>query len=476
MPKRALSNPEDPKEQKRLRDTLQTPGDTASAKDMFCVQARQRADVPITTPGDTAMQRPSQEDVTDYMGMLGADVPNIVKSLKKGDIPLFDESWEFTKLSKEEVESKLNGIDEHCKKLHESGAMIKGIANEGKAESKLDNELRMMKEALADNGGVFDTRGVVGQIWQREKAADVKLAAEYAAIKGRANQQEFRKEWLQLRYKKKVETREYAQSYSTTDFSNGVYRPIKVIYDKEGGDSDAAAATRNLVLMCIALGGKWLSFNKFTRRMEYMHLKRGINDELTKAWTIRKTQVADDSVVDDGGDVGDGGGDDGSKVGRAPSAGPEPSAKAKAKLGSKPKPLDKDKNKANQSRKDLEAKLQQAAKVKAKYLSAVNDAICISDAIAKKLPDWKWASNTENSGDLKSVAADLAAHIESKPFLQDWRMKTNIQLKKEYDAKELMTNITDDCPEVEKKANALQEEVERLKNMRAIKMSGKKRD
>ena len=277
---RASSDPKNTQAQNKCRADLNMPTSKADTAAFLGVlpdtslgfalsRSRSRSPNRIASPPPTQKDpsEPVNDETSPYDHMLEKHIGVVMASLKKYEVDI-PSSWNFDNMDQKSMAAKLAGISSKCVRMMENGVGGQLPAEEAQPieADQLPADLQKVKTCVETEGGNFNMHGPLGAMWSRAKSQP-DVAQAYAEVIGRDKQRAFRAEWLKKKYMAKVTTRTQTQGYEQTDFSNGVYRPIQVIFTKEGGDSDAAEATRNLVLMCTALGGKWISFNKFTRRL-----------------------------------------------------------------------------------------------------------------------------------------------------------------------------------------------------------------
>lgn len=70
----------------------------------------------------------------------------------------------------------------------------------------------------------------------------------------------------------------------------GVYEPIDVIAEREGGSNscEAQKAAALYAAECERRGGKWVKWNAFTRRKEYLYLKSGTKKVERARWSLEE--------------------------------------------------------------------------------------------------------------------------------------------------------------------------------------------
>jgi len=67
-----------------------------------------------------------------------------------------------------------------------------------------------------------------------------------------------------------------------TQYSDSKYEPFDVVVAKEGGNDAALSAARKYCQKCMALKGRWIRYNKWTERVEYLYSKIGITEALKR--------------------------------------------------------------------------------------------------------------------------------------------------------------------------------------------------
>ena len=127
----------------------------------------------------------------------------------------------------------------------------------------------------AAESGVVDPRSALGQRCAADCKKNAKLKDEYDACVGHAGRASFRASWASTQWRLVKEQRIEVAKQSFAEFSKGVYRPISVVWKKEGGDAEAWAATSTLVHKCAELGPPFIRVSSWTNRIEVLHCQRG---------------------------------------------------------------------------------------------------------------------------------------------------------------------------------------------------------
>ena len=194
------------------------------------------------------------------------------------------------------TDQRLNIDTEPAEAIKSVEAMMNGLAL-GDADRALHSESALWTDSEKEywgavKAGGFDLRKTrIGQEWSREVRLNTSLKAQYQARRGYTEQRAFRQQWAKEKAETATKVREQEDIWKTEDFSEGVYRPLKVIYDMEGGDAAAARAASNLAKACIAMGPKFYAFNPLTRRVEFWHPRRGSRETYSRMWSIKTTEI-----------------------------------------------------------------------------------------------------------------------------------------------------------------------------------------
>ena len=150
-------------------------------------------------------------------------------------------------------------------------------------------QCRNAKDALTravENEG-FDMRGPVGQLWARELKSTPELREQYANVgTKREDQARFRIAWANTQLENRSKRKEKSECYSLVDSSIGVCHGLGAIIQAEGGRDDATAVTaaRNYARRCAMMGGKWMRYNRWTERNEFLHVKQQHVTTMQRLW------------------------------------------------------------------------------------------------------------------------------------------------------------------------------------------------
>lgn len=140
---------------------------------------------------------------------------------------------------------------------------------EAKASNAQEKTLQTLKEASHLG---FDMKTPLGQKFARSTEAK---SEEYKALQGQDAKRAFRRSWAAVEHTKALAIFERRTSFRSVDTSTGTYLPPGRIIKEEGGKGDASnieAAWRH-IHKCIKLGGKFVKWNGFTERHEFLYFR-----------------------------------------------------------------------------------------------------------------------------------------------------------------------------------------------------------
>ena len=135
-----------------------------------------------------------------------------------------------------------------------------------------------------------DVRSKWGQRFARSSAADL---SEYKQMTTNAKQA-YRKEWAKVRLQEVQQKKEYVESYQRVDSSTGTYVPFFILWKREGGAKDpgALAASVRHAKKALRMGPPWVTKNRMTDRIEFLHLERSVAETFFKCWSMYEIQTA----------------------------------------------------------------------------------------------------------------------------------------------------------------------------------------
>lgn len=164
-----------------------------------------------------------------------------------------------------------------------------------------DAETEMFWEASSK--GKFDMKSRVGQIWSKEVLQDKKMRDAYGTVgKGYEAQRRFRADWAAKKFIALKTRREKKEISTQASRARGIHMPIKCIWVKEGKDAAAARATSNYILTCLHYHSKgetcngvpYIEYNDFTRRYEFLYIKKNYDNTHEKKWEVTEQEEAPD--------------------------------------------------------------------------------------------------------------------------------------------------------------------------------------
>jgi len=71
----------------------------------------------------------------------------------------------------------------------------------------------------------------------------------------------------------------------------GSYMSLRKVIQEEGDDDDGVAAAKNYVAKCISLGEPFLLYNAWTKRVDYLYVRRGWQETSEEAWILRQASL-----------------------------------------------------------------------------------------------------------------------------------------------------------------------------------------
>ena len=258
---------------------------------------------------------------------------------------------------------------------------------------------------VAKTQGCFDLqKDMVGKWWKEAKASDPELRRDYDDLgKAYAKQRARRQLWVEDELKKLVVSRTQTDEQKESDTMNGDYEPFDIVIDKEGGAARESSikAAYNYCEACInnfkagkfMNGRSWVAWNKMTKRVEFLYLKKGYRQSFDQSWGKTVSTTAD----------GDGNTLAGKKLGS--DAGKPAVDDTKKGNGKKKRPIDPNVNidePAMKKKKLLAEGFKRLHSLKVQMGTGVSTSNDIMKLIAAKDPQWK-SFEGAGSNDLKEA-------------------------------------------------------------------------
>eukprot|EP00973_Karenia_brevis_P003744 517961-Karenia_brevis.AAC.1 len=76
------------------------------------------------------------------------------------------------------------------------------------------------------------------------------------------------------------------ESNKIINSDDGVYEPFSMIWQHEGKDADGYRAAQLYVMKCLMMKGRWLRFNAFTERLEFLYIKSKVSEQFVQDWSM----------------------------------------------------------------------------------------------------------------------------------------------------------------------------------------------
>ena len=176
-----------------------------------------------------------------------------------------------------------------AKILDNSNALAQAAVKElgaGPQEQKLTDFEKQLKEVHETNE--MPAGSPLGQKFAAMVRSDPDLQNMYKQTPGgNPGKEAFRVRWAQQKYKEMVEKKMYSQSFQHIEKEKGTYYSFERIVVEEGGwvKSNIVAAL-NYGGACVAMQGVWTKFNRMTKRLEYLYIKKTYIDEFSEKWEL----------------------------------------------------------------------------------------------------------------------------------------------------------------------------------------------
>jgi hypothetical protein len=234
-------------------------------------------------------------------------------------------------------------------------------------------------------------------------------------------------------------------SFTTCETDRGEYEPFSRIWKLEGKDEAALLAARHYVEACADLGGRWVKFNTFTKRAEYLYMKQGYREEMTEEYTKAKTEVQNNdfdcnaaSVKGDIDNVKEEGNHKGGPKQQSEDQKPPKEEEPKKPRSDKAKKVPteaelKQKEVEKTERKEADKSLKRSEKTKARLESVLQSTIAFRDMIQSD-EAWGWARKGSGLmlGDLNAAVENLESYISGRSFLVQWRATDTNDIKERF--------------------------------------------
>ena len=104
----------------------------------------------------------------------------------------------------------------------------------------------------------------------------------------------FRVQWAKTQLDQVTTVKQKLEKFQIVDEEIGTYEPLEMIAKYEGGKDSPSAwqAALNYASMCCKLGGKWLDYNTFTKRVDILYVKKTQRSAFTRSWTLYQEHLS----------------------------------------------------------------------------------------------------------------------------------------------------------------------------------------
>jgi hypothetical protein len=183
---------------------------------------------------------------------------------------------------------------------------LKQKAQAADEEVKSHKEEKQQREPLPGKAGICDqildalakgdvnVRGGLGQAFSKWLRANPDKKAVYDKVGEEAGpgqkteaKKQWRMDWAAATYEESsVAVKRKLEEYKNIDESIGRYCAIEVVAKKEGGSATSWVAAANYARKCAELGGKWITYNSWTKRVEVLYVRSQYRTVFTNAWQL----------------------------------------------------------------------------------------------------------------------------------------------------------------------------------------------
>jgi len=267
-----------------------------------------------------------------------------------------------------------------------------------------------------------------------------------------------------------------------TDVQAGTYMPFAVIFKEEGGDRSAFDAAENYVAECFRLhsegttmqGRPWVLFNKMTKRVEMLYVKKQLKIETGEKWELKTVDMNTEAEVP--------GApssskrlqlQDGSTSGRPSEDNTDTPGKKKARVEAN---VDKAAVLANDEKvvlaETITTFINRAKIAKVQMLSAMGQAGDLETSVSNQV-EWAWANTSEAKGKLSKLMGTITDFKACSKFWKDWVVQDQkpwmTTVKKQYLGSVALKEL-EKVADLECGIKALNKHMAMLKSMHQIKL------
>jgi hypothetical protein len=320
------------------------------------------------------------------------------------------------------------------------------------AETPAEKQLQQAIESSR-----LDPRSALGQLFVAETKKHEHLRDGYSKAVGRAAKEAFRLSWADRRWQTVCEAKIETTQQVSEEFENSVYEPLRVVFQKEGGDMEAITATKNILAKATSLGFPYIRKSPWSQRLEVLYVKGGYNTSFSR---INQTVLTSHAVAKP-------------KIAKVepqdPAAPPDTPIAKKQRTSdmpdvtpdSLPKPPDSDKKAAMRLHQEL-------GKKKQVCINTLNSGQSLLQILnSTDDPSWAWAQNDQNKGGLKKLVDEVVQCRDSTDFVAKWLMLTTMELRSEESSAKCQLSNETIVPVFMKLVQNLESKIVQLKKMKA---------
>ena len=237
-------------------------------------------DAPVKTEQKQENDTSVDSEMCDAVSIIETQLSAMKQALSRGDsfdsmmreIDIMDKSQHIA-AETEDMDDVMYALD-HA--IRTATAEMKGAPLPEQNPDMTPREAALAA-ALGTNGQFDMQRGSVAVLWRTEMRRNEELNAEYKAARGDfAKQRALKHKWATMKMNEETRKKVRITSSIKIDESKGTFRPLEIIFKKEGGSRAALMATKNIALTCISLGEEFIHLNSFSKRTEFFHPQKSL--------------------------------------------------------------------------------------------------------------------------------------------------------------------------------------------------------
>ena len=195
----------------------------------------------------------------------------------------------------QELLGRMGEIEARAK---ECNAAVKAANTVSEREALPGQEEHIARIQQALNENDVCVRSALGQSFSKWLKENPDQAQAYANLKAPTKTVQMKKD-SRLRWAKREQEeksmlkKSKLEAYQVVEGEEGTYEPLEMVVQHEGGRHSAQAweVALNYLQRCMELGGMWISYNDFTKRVEVLYIKRTRRSSFDQKWQLYEEGV-----------------------------------------------------------------------------------------------------------------------------------------------------------------------------------------